>query len=1134
MAEKKAQNSYTAKDIFILEGLDPVRKRPGMYIGSTGPEGVHHLIWEIFDNCYDEALAGYAKNIELKLLPDNMVSVKDDGRGIPVEKHKQTGKSTLETVMTTLHAGGKFGGESYKISGGLHGVGASVVNALSAYVKVEVIRDGELYEQEYSRGVPKEAVRLVGKVKAPNGTTTIFQPDPEVFKEIAFNWETIITHLRQQAYLIRGVRISITDERNPISHPNDTGKVINEYPSLTFYFDGGLVSFIKYFLNRNAEAKHDNIFYTNKEAEGLQVEVAFQYTDEIQGKELGFANNIHTVEGGMHITGFRTASTRALNDYARKNGYLKEKDDNLTGEDIREGLTVVISVKLREPQFEGQTKAKLGNPEGRTAVEGVLNIELPDWLDRNPNDARAILEKVILASKARMAAKAARENVIRKGALEGLTLPGKLADCSSRDPSESELFIVEGDSAGGCWDGDTKIALVDGRNLSFRELIEEDKKGVKNFCYTMLDNGHMGIAPIMYPRITKRAAVVIKIILDNGEQLVCTPDHPFRLVDGSYHSASELNPTHSLAPLYRKVSKKEGNYTLDGYEMVFDPKAKKWNYTHVLADLYNLKSGVYAAGNGKHRHHVDFNKRNNNPTNIDRLSYEDHMMVHYSNIKHTLLWPDVQKRAIETKRKPEFREKAKQKSLENRALFSENAKKQWENAEYKKFMGEKFLEFYRNNPKYQKRNNELLNLSQKEYWANQENRKKQSDGTRVYFENHPEKKLQYSEASIGQWQDQTLKKWRSEKTREQWTPVFRDKRKTAYNQTYLNKALAVLGQIYQQEKQIDLEQYNQIRKETNDKSLLRFDTILERFFGNDRQRFNDAVKNRNHRIKKIIKLKKKVDVYDIEVPGTHNFALASGVFVHNSAKQGRNRRFQAILPLKGKILNVEKARIDKILGFAEIRALVIAMGAAIGDEFDISKLRYHKIMIMTDADVDGEHIRTLLLTLFYRYFPELIKQGHVYITQPPLYKIHKGSVERYAYSDGERDQIIKELVADQIKKTEDRKSKKTTEKEGPADAKALAGEWEVSELGDSRLTNTIAPEAKIAGLSIQRYKGLGEMNAEQLWETTMNPANRVLLQVNSADAEAADEIFEILMGNEVAPRKKFIQTHAKNVKNLDI
>ena len=276
------------------------------------------------------------------------------------------------------------------------------------------------------------------------------------------------------------------------------------------------------------------------------------------------------------------------------------------------------------------------------------------------------------------------------------------------------------------------------------------------------------------------------------------------------------------------------------------------------------------------------------------------------------------------------------------------------------------------------------------------------------------------------------------------------------------------------------------------------------------------------------------DVYDIEVPGTHNFALASGVFVHNSAKQGRNRRFQAILPLKGKILNVEKARIDKILGFAEIRALVIAMGAAIGDEFDISKLRYHKIMIMTDADVDGEHIRTLLLTLFYRYFPELIKQGHVYITQPPLYKIHKGSVERYAYSDGERDQIIKELVADQIKKTEDRKSKKTTEKEGPADAKALAGEWEVSELGDSRLTNTIAPEAKIAGLSIQRYKGLGEMNAEQLWETTMNPANRVLLQVNTADAEAADEIFEILMGNEVAPRKKFIQTHAKNVKNLDI
>ena len=696
--DEPQKSSYTAEDIHVLEGLEPVRKRPGMYIGSTGPDGVHHLLYEIFDNAYDEALAGHAKNITVKLLPNNRVSVEDDGRGIPTEIHPKTKKSALETAATVLHAGGKFDNQAYKVSGGLHGVGLSVVNALSVYMKAEVHRKPDVFAQEYKRGKPVAPVKKVGSSKR-TGTIITFEPDPEIFKEINYEWEKVVTHLRQQSYLIRGIKVHIVDERVPVKavRPEDPKKETITFPAYTFYFEGGIVSFIQYFLNRKEESKHPNIFYISKEQQELQIEVAFQYTDDIQGKELGFANNIHTLEGGMHITGFRSAITRALNDFARKNSYLKEKEENLTGEDVREGLTAVVSVKLREPQFEGQTKGKLGNPEARTAVESVLNLEIPDWLERNPADARGIMEKVILASKARIAAKAARETVIRKGALEGFTLPGKLADCSSRDPIESELFIVEGDSAGG------------------------------------------------------------------------------------------------------------------------------------------------------------------------------------------------------------------------------------------------------------------------------------------------------------------------------------------------------------------------------------------------------------------------------------------------SSKQGRDRHTQAILPLRGKPLNVEKARIDRMLTNEEIRALVIAIGTAIAEEFDITKLRYHKIVIMTDADVDGSHIRTLLLTLFYRYFPQLVTAGHIYIAQPPLYRIQKGSQISYAYNDQQKEKVLGEFRA-ALGKSDSTSSKKKT-----------GQEWNVSPLGDEANPSTengseesgeVATTLK--GVSLQRYKGLGEMNPEQLWETTMNPSNRVLLKVTMADVEKADEIFETLMGNEVMPRKKFIQTHAKNVKNLDV
>ncbi len=654
MARKK-ESKYDAGSIQVLEGLDPVRKRPGMYIGGTSTEGLHHLIWEVVSNSIDEAMAGYGKYIEVRILAKgNRISVSDQGRGIPVGKHKQTGLSALETVLTTLHAGGKFGGGGYKVSGGLHGVGVSVVNALSTYVRAEVRQNGNIYQQEYIMGKPKSKIKIIGKTKE-TGTTIEFEPDPAIFPKIEWSWKRIVKYLREQAYLTKGVHIKIIDERSGEE---------KLYRRAGFCFDGGIKSFVN-FLNKGKEVVNKNIFYIEKEQDGMLVELALQYQSGLTENVQSFANNIHTVEGGMHETGFRTALTRVINTYARKNNILKEKDANLTADDVREGLTAVVSVKLGEPQFEGQTKTKLGNSEARTIVNAVITEGLTEYFDKHPADAKAIVMKGLISAKARLAAKAAKEAVVRKGALDGLTLPGKLADCSSRKAELSELYIVEGDSAGG------------------------------------------------------------------------------------------------------------------------------------------------------------------------------------------------------------------------------------------------------------------------------------------------------------------------------------------------------------------------------------------------------------------------------------------------SAKQGRDRQFQAILPLRGKILNVERARLDKMLASAEIKNLVVAMGTGVGDKIDYDKARYHRIIIMTDADVDGSHIRTLLLTLFYRYFRGLIERGYVYIAQPPLYQIKKGKKVRYAYTDEEKDKIIARWT----------RGVKTKVKEG---------------------------DEKIAGITLQRYKGLGEMNPEQLWETTMNPETRVMQQVKIEDAQKADQVFDILMGNEVAPRKKFIQAHAKSVQNLDI
>lgn len=690
-ATKKAApgGSYDASSIQVLEGLDPVRKRPGMYIGTTGPEGLHHLIWEIFDNSRDEAMGAFADDIEIALLPSlkedgvARIRVADNGRGIPVDKHPKTKLSALEMIMTTLHAGGKFGGEDsgYKVSGGLHGVGASVVNALSTYMRVEVHRDGGKFEQEYNIGKPKGAVKQIGK-SDKHGTITTFEADPSIFPDTKFEFNKIVNHVRQQAYLVKGTRISVIDARGLESVDDTKAYYLRELgidaPSMTFYFEGGLRSLVAFY-NQHQTPIHKNIFYVDQEKDGVAVEVSLQYIDDISPRLMAFANNIYNPEQGTHVTGFKTALTRTINTYARNAKLIKESDENFTGDDVLEGITAVVSVKMPEIQFEGQTKAKLGSVEAQGAVASVFGEAFGFFLEENPDDAKAIVNKVNLALKARKAAKAAKDSVLRKGALEGMTLPGKLADCQSKSAEESELFVVEGDSAGG------------------------------------------------------------------------------------------------------------------------------------------------------------------------------------------------------------------------------------------------------------------------------------------------------------------------------------------------------------------------------------------------------------------------------------------------SAKMGRDRRTQAILPLRGKILNVERARLDKMLASEQIKNFVIAIGAGIGDVFNLEKLRYHKIIIATDADVDGAHIRTLLLTLLYRHFRPIIDGGFVYIAQPPLYKIKQGKKTTYAYTDEEKFAILGD-DAEIIEESDEEQGTEETEEE--------TAEEEVT--------------AKKGGkVSIQRYKGLGEMNAEELYETTMDPKKRVLKQVHVEDAADADRIFDILMGSDVASRKSFIQSNAK-LATLDV
>ena len=933
---------YGADSIQALEGLEAVRKRPAMYIGSTDDRGLHHLVYEVVDNAIDEALAGHCDEIEVTIHEDDSVSVVDDGRGIPVDTHAEYDRPALEVVMTVLHAGGKFDNKSYQVSGGLHGVGVSVVNALSKWLEVTVKRDGAVWHQRFDHGDPEFDLERERELRPgeETGTELRFWPDDEIFETTDFVFSTLEARLRELAFLNSGVAITLRDERND--------------RETTFEYEGGIKEFVAY-LNETKSPLHGEVIYFDTEesvGEGVvDVEVAMQATDELQGSLHAFANNINTREGGTHLTGFKTALTRVVNDYATDHDLLRDLDDTLKGDDIREGLTAVLSVKHPDPQFEGQTKTKLGNSEVRGIVESAVHEHLGTYFEEHPDTAETIVGKAVEAAKARKAAKKAEELTRRKSALESTALPGKLADCQTRDPGKSELFVVEGDSAGGCFTGDTEIALASGRSITFEELIEEHESGREHYCYTVDDDGKIGLQQVQNPRMTREDAKLLEVTLDSGETIRCTPDHEFMLRGGAYCEAQNLEKGQSLMPLYTKTSDTaEKGITIDGYEMVKQPVMNDfWEFTHLLADRYNLHTGTDSEDDGDHKHHRDFDKRNNRPDNIERLPKEAHLELHREQAAETLHDEEVQEKLRELRRSDEFREMMSERMQEEETveILREQATEQWEDEEYEEFMREAWWDFYDNNPEYRQRVRDRLAEHAREYWADEEHRAEQSERIEEYYENNPGAVEQRRKEANEQWDDEELRDWRSKKTEEQWTEEFRERRMEAYNQTYYENTIPFMKEVLEEDG--DLQNYKGKRQSAGDPNLLRKDTTVEKFF-EDEAELVEAVESHNHTVESVKLLDEREDVYDIEVPGTHNFALDAGVFVHNSAKQGRNPEFQAILPIRGKILNVEKHRLDRILENNEIRNLITALGTGIGDEFDIEEARYENIILMS---VDG-------------------------------------------------------------------------------------------------------------------------------------------------------------------------------------
>ena len=924
------KDSYNASSIKVLKYPESVRLRPSMYIGSV--ETPDHLAFEIIDNSCDEALAGHATAIIVTICKNGYLTVSDDGRGIPFDKHKETGKSAVDLVMTFLHAGAKFDNDSYKTSGGLHGVGASVVNALSEHLIVESKRGGKRMTREYKCGEPVGKMKIVEGPKK-SGTTVSFKPDDKIFKTTHFSFQVIKERLEEISFLNDGLKVRLTDER--------TGEVFEAK------YSNGLAAYVKS-IEPNCDPLN-GIIYVSKESKDLGVEVhcALQWKGDLDGERiLAFTNTIGQEDGGTHVVGFKNALTRTVNKYMTG----KKDFEIVTSDDIRTGLVAIIDVRMSSPQFSSQVKSKLVSESARTVVESISS-ELEEYFERNQSYISKICSLATSAARAREAAKTARE-LVRQTVTATMASPlmGKLADCQSKKPKECELFICEGDSAGGCFSGDTKVKLADGRDLSFMDIVDEHARGIDNYVYT-IDGSHIGIAKLTNPRMTKIATRTVTVKLDNDEEIVCTPSHKFMLRNGNYKSAKALVPGESLMPLYMKKTSFESGDSLNGYDMVLDLNGK-WQYSHVISDMYNLARNVYHVSRGPIRHHKDFRKTNNNPDNIERMNKIEHLMFHAALADKTLRTPEVLEKLRVLHKTEEFREKIRKWAARDdvKKMLSDRAKKLWENDEYKAKMGKSFLDFYYSNQAYREESAKRLYAAQTEYWSDESHRLEASLATTKRFADSPELRQSYSEMAKEQWNDDELRKWRAQKTKEQWTPEFRAKYKMARNKTYYRKTIEFARQVLDIHGDISHYEEARLSMPKKDTTIMSIETFCHRFFDDNLDEMLSAITKYNHKVVRVSYSDLEIPVYDLEVPRTHNFALSSGVFVHNSAKMGRDRKYQAILPLRGKIINAEKASLKKLLDNNEIQSIVAAVGTGIGRNFDIGNLRYHKIFLMCDAD----------------------------------------------------------------------------------------------------------------------------------------------------------------------------------------
>lgn len=920
---------YGASNIKVLKGLEAVRKRPGMYIGDTSTKGLHHLVYEVVDNSIDEAMAGFCNTIKVTLTKAGSAIIEDNGRGIPVGMHPTEKISAATVVLTVLHAGGKFDKDTYKVSGGLHGVGVSVVNALSKDLHLTVFKEGNIYEQNFKEGIPQEILEVTGTSRK-NGTKIEFWADDTIFTEsTTFQKEILMKRFRELAYLNPKITIDFRDER-------DGTKEI-------FHFDGGIKQFVE---DMNSKTPLSTAQFFQGKADDIEIDIALMYCDSDSEKSLSFVNNIKTADGGTHEAGFRAGLTRSISRYISKNANAKERGVKITGEDCKEGLIAIVSVRVPEPQFEGQTKGKLGSSYVRPLVQKFFSEQFNKYLEENPIEAKAIMGQILLAARGRDAAKRAKDLVKRKDSMSIGTLPGKLADCQSKDPEISEIYLVEGDSAGGCFSGETKVKCANGEDVSIEILSENHKKNKVNFIYTYNhQTDKIELQKIKNVWETKVTDDLVYVTLDNGKKELCTSDHKWLLKNGEYVEAKDLKVGDSIMPLYTSKKNIGGEYELKhngllksyDYETVIQPNGTE-EFTHRIADKWNLDNNIYKKRVGYiHRHHIDKNHLNNNPTNIEQLTPTEHLQKHHTDFD---------------KQTPKYKEYMSKKMKEQSDEISQRVIKDWENPEYRaKFEGQ-----HKRMREIQIANGQMNTEHLAEYWANEEHRKEQSQRVSRYFHNNPDAVENNRKKAKEQWSSEELRKWRAEETRKQMSnPENIKKKLEAERETRIKNSLEFLNRV-------GIDNYETERKENKNRRVFTIPTLISKInesnnylkVKNENELINSDFYVYNHKVIKVEKyIGEPISVYDIEVPNTHNFALSSGVFVHNSAKQGRDRVFQAILPLKGKILNVEKARLEKILKSDEIKNMITALGCGIGDEFNEDKLRYNKVIIMTDADVDG-------------------------------------------------------------------------------------------------------------------------------------------------------------------------------------